>query len=60
MSIFLISRSVLTKNKEVDQELQRGYMSRFLIRYVLKLKEVEKELQKGHMNIFLIRQGDVI
>ena len=59
------------KLKEVDHELQRGYMSIFLVKYILKasediwiyslldmswkLKEVDQELQRGCMSIFLIR-----
>ena len=44
------------KLKEVEQELQGGYISIFLIRYVLKAKgDRPGALQRGYMSIFLIR-----
>ena len=52
------------KLKEVDQELQGGYMSIFLIRYGLKAQvryalkaqgKVRQEPRGGYMSIFLIR-----
>ena len=43
------------KLKEADQEFRRGYMSIFVIRYVLTVEEVGQELQRRYMSIFIIR-----
>ena len=43
------------KLKEVDQELRRGYMSIFLIRYVLKACGSRPGAPKMIYDIFLIR-----
>ena len=41
--------------REIDQELQGGYMSIFLIRYALKAWGSSHELQRRYMSIFFIK-----
>ena len=52
MRIFLFK----LKLKKVDQEIQRGLMSVFLIRYFFKLQfeKVDQEILRGLMSILLV------
>ena len=52
------SSNDIWKLKEVDQELQGGCISIFLIKLLnvsWELEEVDQQLQEGHMSIFLTR-----